>query len=140
MYCWPITCSNHINGRFSCKRTAVKEAGNKKVGSHYFVKEKKIKPDVNIKAILKRLYEQEFTEPPTKFSSIIGEALREVSSDDKIFLKLMDQETVQVSNDYQVPLPLKSPDINFPNNKSVAMKKLSNLHEKVNFIRCTKNL
>ena len=90
--------------------------------------------------MLKRLYEQEFTEPPNKFSSIIGEALREVSYDDQIFLKLMDQETVQVSNHYQVPLPLKSPDVNFSNNKSVTKKKLSNLHEKVNFIRCTRNL
>ena len=59
-----------------------------------------------------------------RFTSVIGETTGDVSYDDQIFLRLMDQETVQVDNHYEVPLPLKSTDVTFPNNKSAAMKRL----------------
>ena len=42
----------------------------------------------------------------------------------QIFLKLKGEETVQVDNHFEVPLPLKSTDVTFPNNKSAAMKRL----------------
>ena len=58
---------------------------------------------------------------------------REVSNDDEIFLRLMDQETAQVDNHYEVPLPLKSTDFTFPNNMSAAMKWLNSLKRR--FIR-----
>ena len=56
-----------------------------------------------------------------RFTSVIAETAGDVSYDDQIFLRLMDQETVQVDNHYEVPLPLKSADVTFPNNKSAAM-------------------
>ena len=68
-----------------------------------------------------------------RFTSVIGETTGDVSYDDQIFLRLMDQETVQVDNHYEVPLPLKSTDVTFPNNKSAAMKMLHSLKRR--FIR-----
>ena len=83
--------------------------------------------------MLKKIFEQEFTEPNMRFTSVIGETTGDVSFDDQIFLRLMDQETVQVDNHYEVPLALKSTDVTFPNNKSAAMKRLNSLKRR--FIR-----
>ena len=47
-----------------------------------------------------------------------------MSYDNQIFLRLKGEETVQVDNHFEVPLPLKSKDVTFPNNKSAAMKRL----------------
>ena len=37
-----------------------------------------------------------------RFTSVIGETTGDVSYDDQIFLRLIDQETVQVYNHYEV--------------------------------------
>ena len=129
----PISYRNQSEGKISCNRTAVMEAGSSKVGRHYFAEENKLTPDDDVKSMLKKIYEQEFTEPGMRFTSVIGETTGDVSYDDQIFLRLMDQETVQVDNHYEVLLPLKSTDVTFPNNKSAAMKRLNSLKKR--FIR-----
>ena len=122
----PISYRNQSEGKISCNRTAVMEAGSNKVSRHYFAVENKLKPDDDVKSMLKKIYEQEFTEPNMRFTSVIGETTGDVSFDDQIFLRIMDQETVQVDNHYEVPLPLKSTDVTFPN-KTAAMKRLNSL-------------
>ena len=82
--------------------------------------------------MLKKIYEQEFTEPNTRSTSVIGETT-DVLYDDQIFLRLMDQETVQVDNHYEVPLLLKPTDVTFSNNKSAVMKRFNSLKKR--FIR-----
>ena len=111
------------------RATSVKEAGTNKVGSTYSVIKYKVKPDVDIKAMLKRLYEQKFTEPLTKFTSAIGERLREVSYGSR---KSSSKQS------FSSPTTLKSTDASFQNNKSVVASKVG-LHETVSFIRCTRN-
>ena len=71
--------------------------------------------------MLNRIYERESTEQ-VKFSSIIGEILGEISHNDQLLLKLMDQETIKERGHYAVPLPLRSMDDNLPNN-SVSTQK-----------------
>ena len=129
----PISYRNQSKGKISCNQTAVMEAGSNKVSRHYFVVENKLKPDDDVKSTLKKIYQQEFTEPNMRFTSVIPETAGDVSYDDQILLRLMDQETVQVDNRYEVPLPLKSTDVTFPNNKSAAMKRLNSLKRR--FIR-----
>ena len=75
--------------------------------------------------MLKKIYEGEFTEQQLKFSSIVVELLGEILHDDQQFLKLMDQETIKVDGHYVVPLPLKSKDVNLPNNRAFALKRLN---------------
>ena len=89
----PIACINSRNGPLTCNRIAVREAGSKKIADHYFVVEEQIKSNEDIPAMLKKIYEGEFTEQQVKFSSIIGEPLGKISHDYQQFLKLMDQET-----------------------------------------------
>ena len=127
----PIACVSSRGGSLVCNRIAVQEAGSSRIQGHYFAMEKKINPDEDIPAMLKKIYEGEFTEQPVKFNSIIGETLREVSYDDQQFLQLMDRETVRVNNHYVVPLPLKSNDVKFPNNRVSALKRLNCLQRKL---------
>ena len=64
--------------------------------------ENKVTADDDVKSMLEKIYEQEFTEPNMRFTSVIGETTGHVSYDNQIFLRLMDQETVQVYNHYKV--------------------------------------
>ena len=109
------------------------EADSNKVGRQYFAVENKVTPDDDVKSMLKKIYEQEFTEPNMRFTIVTGETAGDMSYDNQIFLRLMDREIVQVVNHYEVLLPLKSTDVNFPNNKSAAMKRLNSLKRR--FIR-----
>ena len=83
----PIPCDDKSRRSFSCNRIAVKEAGSNKIANHYFAVENRVRSNEEIPAMLKKLYEGEFTEPQVKFSSIIGETLKEVSYEDQQFLK-----------------------------------------------------
>ena len=62
-----------------------------------------------------------------RITSVVGETTADVSYEDQIFLRLMDQETVHVDNHYEVLLPIKSTDVTFPKNKYAAMKTLNSL-------------
>ena len=115
----PINYRNLSEGKISCNPTAAMKAAGSKVGRHYFTVVNKVTLDDNVKSMFKKNYEQEF--------SIIGETAEDVA------LRLMDQETVQVGNHYEVPLPLKLTDFAFPNNTFAATKRLNCL--KARFIR-----
>ena len=129
----PISYRNQSEGEISWNRTAVMEAGSNKIGRHYITVENKLTPDDNVKSMFKKIYEQEFNESNMRFTSVIGRTTGYLSHDNQIFLRLMDQETVQVDNHFEVPLPLKSTDVTFQNNKSAAMKRLNSLKRR--FIR-----
>ena len=90
--------------------------------------EEQIKSNEEIPAMLKKIYEGEFKEQQVKQSSIIGEPLGEMSHDDQQFSKQMNQETIKVDVHYVVPLPLKSKDVNLPNNRVLALKRLNCFH------------
>ena len=82
----PIACINSRNGSLTCNRMAVREAGSNKIVDHYFAAEEQIKSNDGIPAMLKRIFEGEFTEQQVKFSCIICETLGKVS-----WTKLMDE-------------------------------------------------
>ena len=100
----PIACINSRNGSLTCNRMAAREAGNNKIADHYFAVEEQIKSNEEIPAMLKGIYKGEFTGQQVKFSSIIGETLREISHDG--------QQCLKVDGHYVVPLPLKSKNVN----------------------------
>ena len=129
----PIARINSGNGLLTCNRMSVREAGSNKIADYYFAVEEQIKSDEEIPAMLKKIYEGEFTEQEVKFSTIIDETLGEISHDDQQFLKLMYQQTIQVDGHYVVPLPLKLKDVNLPNNRVLALKRLNCLH--IRFLR-----
>ena len=123
----PTACINSRNESLTCNRMAVQETGSNKIVNHYFVVEEQIKSNEGIPAMLKRIYEVEFTEQQVKFNNIIGETLGEISHDDQQFLKLM---VLKVNGHYAVPLLLKSKDVNLPSNSVLAIKRLNCLERR----------
>ena len=56
-----------------------------------------------------------------------------MSIEDKRFLKLIDDQVKFFDGHYELPLPLKNPDVNVPNNRIQAVKRARSLkreHEK----------
>ena len=127
---WPIARIDSRNGPLTCNRIALREAGSNKIADHYLAVEEQVKSNEDIPAMLKKIYDGEFTEQQLKFSSITVELLGEISHDDQQFLKLMDQERIKVDGHYVVPLPLKSKDVNLPSNRAFALKRLNCLHRR----------
>ena len=68
----PRSYRNHSEGKISCNHTVGMQAGSNKVSRYYFAVENKLKPDDDVKSVLKIFYEQEFTEPNMRFTSVIG--------------------------------------------------------------------
>ena len=125
----PIAWINSRNGSLTSKRIAVREAGSNKIADQLGVQEQ-IKSNQEMRAMLKKIYKGEFTEEQAKFSNIIVEPLGEILHDDQQFLKLMDQETIKIDGHYVVPLPLKSKDVNLPNNRVLARKSQNCLYRR----------
>ena len=67
----------------------------------------KLTTEDNVIAMLKKIHEQDFTEPNIRSTRAIGETIGEVSYGKQIFLRLKNQKTVKVGNQYEVLLPLK---------------------------------
>ena len=47
----------------------------------------------------------------------ICDAFQELSYEDKKFIKMMNEENVKKGRHYQTPLPFRSKEVHFPNNK-----------------------
>ena len=104
----PIAQINSRSRSLTCNKVAVREASSNKIADRYFAVEEQIISNEEITAMVKKIYEGEFTEQQAKFSSIIGEPLGEISHNNQQLFKLMDHETTKVDGHYVVSLPLKS--------------------------------
>ena len=69
------------------------------------------------------IYMQDFVEPKTTQDEVC-DALQEVSYKDKKFIKMMNEETVKIGRDYQTPLPFRSKEVHFSNNRRLAESRL----------------
>ena len=54
-----------------------------------------------------------------------------ISTKDMRFLQLMKKETIMVNLHYQIPLPLKDVNVNFPSNRKHALWRLQSLWKKL---------
>ena len=88
--------------------------------------------DTSIKGLLMKMYEYNFVELQLQHCvKKISINYDELSRNDGRFLDLMDQKAVKVDGHYKLPLPLKDEDIQLPNNRAAAMKRLESLRRKV---------
>ena len=85
---------------------------------------------MGIKQMLQKIYLHEFTEPQLKDDMKLSEFRNGISIENLKFLKVMKENTVLVNGHYQIPLPLKDPDVNFPNNRKQAAKRLEGLEKR----------
>ena len=72
---------------------------------------------------------QDFVEPKTTKDEIF-DALQEVSYEDKKFIKMMIEETVKIGRHFQTPLPFKSKEVHFSNNRRLAESRLVGIKKK----------
>ena len=47
-----------------------------------------------------------------------------VSHEDRKFINMMNEETVKIGRHYQTPLPFRSKELHFPNNRIMAKSRL----------------
>ena len=108
---------------FSCNRIAVLQAENGSIAKHHFQVQNKCE-DIGIKEMLRKIYMSDFQDTISeREDSIIGK-MSEISNDNRRFLKILDAQTMKVGNHYQIPLPLKNPDVKLPNNRKVDERRL----------------
>ena len=116
----PIT-EGYQDRRFHCNKTAVEDTSTGNISKHHFEIEK---------SIIMQLYNADFTESKTRLTNGINENITEVSTEDIAFLKLMDSKCSRSGDHYELPLPFRDEDINLPNNRILAEKRLQYLKKK----------
>ena len=112
-----------------CNQIAVTEASKGGIARHHFAIEDKCQ-EVGIQEMLMKLYMQDFVEPKTTKDEIC-DALQEVSYEDKKFIKMMNEETVEIGWHYQTPLPFRSKEVHFPNNRRLAESRLNGMKRRI---------
>ena len=118
-----------LERNLSCQRVSVTEIGSNKIANHHFVTEKSV-DDMGIKQMPQKIYLHEFTEPRLKDDKSLSEFKNGILIEDQKFLKVMKENTVLVNGHYQIPFPLKVPDVKFPNNRKQAEKRLEGLEKR----------
>ena len=112
-------CHNAV----SCNRIAVIKADSGKMAEHHFEIEKGCE-DIGEKEMLKKMYMTDFNEPCLKDADPVTKGLKEISYEDKRFLKIMQKEILKVGKHHQLPLPLRNNNLSLPNNWNMVEKRL----------------
>ena len=110
-----------------CNRIGVRQAYTNEVGKHFFQAKPLVK-ETDVKDMLARLYNQEFTErgsPEDKSENAIF-------AEDVKFMKILKDGAKVVNKHYQIPLPFGNPNIEPPNNRYQAWQRLSYLQKRFN--------
>ena len=99
------------------------EADGGKMAEHHFEIEKGCE-DIDVKEMLKKMYMTDFNEPCLKHTDLVAKGLKEISYEDKRFLKIKQKGILKVGKHHQLPLPLKNKNVSLPNNQNMVEKKL----------------
>ena len=121
------------NKSVKCNRIAVKDVISGKVFSHRFKIDSRLKKsEVGVKEMFERIFHNGFSEVKQlqlniveNIDEISRKNIDEISREDKKFLKILETETKENGNNYEVPLPLKDTDVPLPNNKNQAVKRIN---------------
>ena len=76
--------------------------------------------------MFKKMYMTDFNEPCLKDADPVTKGLKEISYEDKSFLKIMQKEISKVGKHHQLPLLLRN-NMNLPNNWNMVEKRLMHL-------------
>ena len=70
------------------------------------------------------MYMTDFNEPYLKDADPVTKGLKEISYEDKRFLKIMQKEILKVGKHHQLPPPLRNNNLSLPNNWNMVEKRL----------------
>ena len=114
-----------------CNRIAVKDAITGKLLSHHFAKDPGYKMrDVGAKEMFRKIYYNDFCEKVHLSSTGICGDMEEISKDDKVFLAIVEKGTKRVDDHYEVPLPYRDGNLQLPNNKEQAIRRMQQLKKR----------
>ena len=108
-------------------RIGIRQVDTNEEGKH-FSQAKILVKEINMKDMLARLYNQEFTES----GSPKGKSENGMSVEDVKFTKIMEDGAKMVNKHYQIPLPFRNLNIQLPNNRYQTWERLSHLQERFN--------
>ena len=119
----PVSQNN--KNTVSCNRIAVRQADTKQVGTHFFQVGNQVH-DNEVPDMLKKIYNDDFTESYHMANKEVG-----TSQEDERFLQILEEGAKLVNGHYEIPLPFRRVDIQLPNNKVQAEKRLASLKKKM---------
>ena len=111
------------NNKQRCNYIAVEKNGNIPI---QFSIQNELK-DHSVKEMMLAMFYQDFSENE---SSSFHER-EKMSQEDKKFMKLMESEVKLINGYYQLPLPLRNPEMKFPNNRYQAVQRALSLRRKL---------
>ena len=110
-----------------CNRIGIRQADTNEEGKH-FSQAKNLVKEIDVKDMLVRLYNKEFTES----GSPKGKSENGMSVEDMKFTKITEDGAKMVNKHYQIPLPFRNPNIQLPNNRYQTWQRLLHLQERFN--------
>ena len=108
-----------------CNPIGVRQADTNEVGKHFFQAKTLVK-DTDVKEMLARLYDQEFTES----GSPEGKSENAMLVEDMKLMEVMEDGAKMANKHYQIPLLFRNPNTQLPNNRYQALQTII-LTEKV---------
>ena len=108
-----------------CNPIGVRQADTNEVGKHFFQAKTLVK-DTDVKEMLARLYDQEFTES----GSPEGKSEIAMLVEDMKLMEVMEDGAKMANKHYQIPLLFRNPNTQLPNNRYQALQTII-LTEKV---------
>ena len=120
---WCISGSLHVEDinntdALLCNRIAVEDISTGKMADHHFTVQEKIN-DHQIHDQLVQMYQTEFVENLKESKAL--------SVEDKKFLDIMEHGAQKEGKHHKLPLPLRNKEIELPNNRSMALKRVQPL-------------
>ncbi|XP_068692637.1 uncharacterized protein [Montipora foliosa] len=117
---WAIVGPLHMTSteqqKVDCNRIAAFKVGSEKLLGHDFAIEDKVK-EIIVPLALNKMFELDFHER-------FDEKSRQYSQEDKKFLKIVHQGIRRTDdNHYEIPLPFRSDDVCFPNNREQVLQR-----------------
>ena len=120
---------NKINLKvMKCNNIYVHEANSVKRTNHLFALKGPVR-ETDITTLLRRMYKADFTEPQLLLSTSFFQ-FKELFFNDAKFFDLMDRKVKQSDGHYQLPLPLKHPKLELPNNQIMVERKINQLERR----------
>ena len=108
----------------------MEDHATRKIAKHHLAIPKCVKED-GISDFLKKLYAAVFMENQRLPSNGRNEKLNEVSAEDIKFQRLMDEGCARSDGHYQLPVPFRKYEVDLPNNRWLAERKLQCLKKKL---------
>jgi len=119
----PATDSRDKDGISTCNRIVAHEIGTGSGSNLSFVLQSQTKEKL-IPVMVQRMFKQDFSERTVN--------LQGLSSEDRRFLSIAEEGIRHLENGhYELPLPIKKPDIQLPNNQELAVRRLNQLKRKL---------